>query len=119
VASSCAATGAGATGWKASPAMCSICASRRRDAAVANDARARLGEAQADLAATKAAKMRGELIEASEVVALWTRKLRAFRNRVLTIPARVRDLSARQSVSLTQELRACLNELADEGGEAR
>jgi hypothetical protein len=34
---------------------------------------------------------------------------------VLAIPSRVKDLSARQSVSLTQELRAALTELADDG----
>jgi phage terminase Nu1 subunit (DNA packaging protein) len=76
-------------------------------------ARERLGAAQADLATTKAAMLRGELVEASEVEAFWQGKLRAFRNRVLAIPNRVRDLSARQSVTLTSELRAALTELAD------
>jgi hypothetical protein len=55
----------------------------------------------------------GELVEAAEVEALWTRTLRGFRNRILAIPTRIKDLSARQSVILTQELRACLDELAD------
>jgi hypothetical protein len=43
----------------------------------------------------------------------WTRtKLKAFRNRVLAVPGRVKDLSAHQSVTLTQELRDALTELA-------
>jgi hypothetical protein len=41
-------------------------------------------------------------------------KLKAFRNRVLAIPHRVEYLSARQTLALTQELRACLDELADD-----
>ena len=40
----------------------------------------------------------------------------AFRNRVLAIPHRVEYLSARQTLALTQELRACLDELADGKG---
>jgi hypothetical protein len=34
--------------------------------------------------------------------------------RILAIPHRLRDLSARQSLLLTKALRACLNELADD-----
>jgi phage terminase Nu1 subunit (DNA packaging protein) len=56
-------------------------------------ARERLGAAQADL---------------------WRTKLKAFRNRILAIPSRVEYLSARQTVVLTQELRAALTELADQ-----
>jgi phage terminase Nu1 subunit (DNA packaging protein) len=77
--------------------------------------RARLGQAQADLAEAKAAQLRGETLPVAEIEKLWTSKLRAFRNRVLAIPSRIKDLSARQSVSLTQELRAALTELADDG----
>jgi hypothetical protein len=73
----------------------------------------RLGEAQAALAEARAGQLRGELVEAAEVEPLWTRKLRAFGNRVLAIPARVRDLSARQNVSLTQEPRV-LTEVAED-----
>jgi terminase small subunit / prophage DNA-packing protein len=79
----------------------------------AAEARARLGQAQADLAEAKAAQIRGETLPVAEIEKLWTSKLRAFRNRVLAIPSRVKDLSARQKVSLTRELRDCLNELAD------
>jgi hypothetical protein len=39
-----------------------------------------------------------------------------FRNRVLAIPHRVDYLSARQTLALTQELRTCLDELADDKG---
>jgi phage terminase Nu1 subunit (DNA packaging protein) len=78
------------------------------------DVRARLGAAQADLAAEKVKAMRGETLPTAEVEALWTSKLRAFRNRILAIPSRVKDLSARQSVLLSTELRACLDELADD-----
>lgn len=63
----------------------------------------------------KAKQLAGELVEAAEVEALWTSKLKLFRNRILAIPSRLKDLSARQSVSLTQELRAALTELADGG----
>jgi phage terminase Nu1 subunit (DNA packaging protein) len=76
--------------------------------------RAKLASAQADLAAEKVKAMRGETLPTAEVEALWTSKLRTFRNRILAIPSRVRDLSARQSVTLTQELRAALTELADD-----
>jgi phage terminase Nu1 subunit (DNA packaging protein) len=77
-------------------------------------ARERLGQAQATLAEAKAGQLRGELVEESEVEAFWRSKLKAFRNRVLAVPSRVRDLTARQDVMLTQELRAALTELADD-----
>lgn len=81
---------------------------------VGADARARLGTAQAALAEAKAAQLRGELVEVAGVEAFWKRKLIAFRNRVLAVPSCVRDLSARQNMTLTQELRAALTELADQ-----
>ena len=77
------------------------------------DARARLGQAQASLAEVKAGQLSGALVPASEVEAFWRLKLKAFRNRILAVPGRVRDLPARQSVLLGQELRAALTELAD------
>jgi phage terminase Nu1 subunit (DNA packaging protein) len=77
-------------------------------------ARARLGSAQARLAETKAKQRSGELVETTEVETFWRTKLKAFRNRVLAIPHRVEYLSARQTLTLTQELRACLDELADD-----
>jgi phage terminase Nu1 subunit (DNA packaging protein) len=77
-------------------------------------ARARLGQAQATLAEVKARQLAGELVEIEAVETFWRSKLKAFRNRVLAVPSRVRDLSARQNVTLTLELRACLDELADD-----
>lgn len=62
----------------------------------------------------KAKQLSGELVEASEVEALWTCKLQAMRNRILAIPSRVKDLSARQSMTLTQELRTAFKKLADD-----
>jgi len=82
----------------------------------AAQARARLGQAQAALAEAKAAQLRSELVETDAVEKLWTSKLRAFRNRILGIPGRVQYLSARQTVVLQQELRAALDELADDKG---
>src|SRR5207249_2368060 len=70
------------------------------------------GPAQADLTETEAKQLRGELVQASEVETLSRAKLKAFRNRVLAIPHRVQYLSARQTLTLTQELRACLDELS-------
>ena len=58
--------------------------------------------------------MRRETLPTAEVERLWTSKLRSFRNRILAAPSRVRDLTARQSVTLAQELRAALDELADD-----
>lgn len=85
-----------------------------RGGEAAEDDRTKLGEAQADLAATTAAKMRGELVEAAAVEKLWITKMKAFRARIHGIPQRVQYLSARQSVVLQQELRAALDELFDD-----
>ena len=82
----------------------------------AAQANARLGQAQAALAEAKAAQLRSELVEADAVEKLWANRLRDFRNRILGIPQRVQYLSPRQTVVLQQELRAALDELADESG---
>ena len=76
-------------------------------------ARERLGQAQADLAEAKAAQIRGELVEASEVEAKWTSACRAIRARVLAVANRMRDLPPRQHVKLATELRQALSDLAD------
>ena len=76
--------------------------------------RARLGSAQASLAEARAERLRGEVLPTKEVEALWTRKLKGFRARILAIPERLRDLNARQSVKLWQEIRAALTELAED-----
>lgn len=55
-------------------------------------------------------------MEADAVEKLWTSRLQAFRNRILGVLQRVQYLSARQTVVLQQELRAALDELADEAG---
>jgi phage terminase Nu1 subunit (DNA packaging protein) len=89
-------------------------AARGKGGEDAQEARARFAAAQTALTEAKARQLSGELVEASEVEVFWKGKLRAFRNRVLSVPARVRDLNARQNVVLTQELCACLNELADD-----
>ncbi len=78
-------------------------------------ARARLGAAQADLAEAKAAQLRGELVEASEVEAKWSSVCRAIRTRVLAVADRMRDLPARQHVKLSTELREALSDLSDGG----
>jgi phage terminase Nu1 subunit (DNA packaging protein) len=105
--------------WLLQPSVTAYCEHLRVDAAVrggqAAEARAKLSEAQAELANTRAAKMRGELVDASDVEKLWISKLRALRNRILGIPSKVQYLSARQTVVLTQELRDVLDELADDG----
>jgi phage terminase Nu1 subunit (DNA packaging protein) len=77
-------------------------------------ARERLGAAQATLAEVRAAQLAGETVPKAEVEKHWTAKLRAFRNRILAVPGKLRDLSARQNVILTTELRAALTELADD-----
>lgn len=64
-------------------------------------ARERLGQAQAALVETKTKKLAGELVEVAEIEQFWHTKLRSFRNRILAAPSRVRDLNARQNVTLT------------------
>jgi phage terminase Nu1 subunit (DNA packaging protein) len=78
------------------------------------DVRACLGAAQADLAAEKVKAMRGETLPTAEVEALWTSKLRAFRNRIASIPGRVQGPVGTAERDLMQELRAALTELAND-----
>ncbi|MGH6864898.1 MAG: hypothetical protein ACREDO_01675 [Methyloceanibacter sp.] len=105
--------------WKLRESVSGYCRHLREQAAGrggedAAAARARLRQAQVILAETKAAKMRGELVEAAAVEKLWITKMKAFRGRLLGIPQRVQYLSARQIVVLQQELRAALTELAND-----
>lgn len=51
--------------------------------------RGRLAAAQADIAETKAAKLRGSLVDAAEVEAEWSCVLRTVRAGVLAVPSRV------------------------------
>ncbi len=76
------------------------------------DARARLGQAQATLAETKAKRLADELVEIEAVEAKWSAACRAIRARVLAVADRMRDLPARQHVKLSRELRDALTDLA-------
>ena len=89
---------------------------RKTSARRGGEAAEEIGQAQAALAGAKVAQLRSELVEADAVEKLWTSRLQAFRNRILGVPQRVQYLSARQTVVLQQELRAALDELADEAG---
>jgi hypothetical protein len=53
-------------------------------------------------------------VPVAEVEAFWRGKLKSFRNRILAVPSRVRDLTAWQNVMLTHEIRAALTQLADD-----
>jgi hypothetical protein len=72
-----------------------------------------LASAQANLNEMRAKQLSGELVEASEVETFWRSKLKSFRNRVLAVPTRLRDLTPPQNVVLTRELRGALDDLAD------
>jgi hypothetical protein len=64
-----------------------------------------------------AAQIRGETVPVAVVETFWRTKLKRFCNRVIAIPSRVVEyLSARKSVTLMQELRTALTELADDKG---
>ena len=65
------------------------------------------------LADAKAAQIRGELVEASEIEAKWTSACRAITARVLAVADRMRDLPPRQHVKLATELRQALSDFAD------
>jgi phage terminase Nu1 subunit (DNA packaging protein) len=105
--------------WQLEPSVSAYVRHLREEAAArggeaGQSARERLGSAQAELAEAKVAQIRGETVPVADVEAFWRSKLKSFRNRVLAVPSRVRDLTARQNVMLTQELRAALTELADD-----
>lgn len=79
--------------------------------------RARLASEQADLAALKAAQIRGELVPAGEVEARWRGVLTALRSRLLAVPSRVRSrvphLSQTEVDALDGEIRDALVELSE------
>jgi hypothetical protein len=102
------ACGSGAAGSQTRPRLACACDRGHRDSPLPVSACAigRSGK-QADLAAEKVKALRGETLPTPKVEAVWTSKLRAFRNRVLAIPSRVNYLSLRGE-SLKQELRAAL-----------
>jgi phage terminase Nu1 subunit (DNA packaging protein) len=78
--------------------------------AEASKQRARLAAAQADLNELKAARMRGELVEASAVEAEWSVILRRVRAGMLAVPSRVAarlpHLSRHEVAEIDAEIRA-------------
>jgi phage terminase Nu1 subunit (DNA packaging protein) len=90
--------------------------------AEASKQRARLAAAQADLNELKAAKIRGELVEASAVEAEWSGILRTVRAGMLAVPSRVAarlpHLSKHDVAEIDAEIRAALNEIGSEGVQA-
>ncbi|ROT99072.1 terminase small subunit [Histidinibacterium lentulum] len=78
--------------------------------------KARLAKEQADAQALKNAKMRGELVEASEVENTWADVLRQLRARLLAIPSRLRadlpGLDAATVAAIDRALRDTLSEIA-------
>jgi phage terminase Nu1 subunit (DNA packaging protein) len=85
---------------------------------VATKQRGRLAAAQADVAEIRAAKMRGELVEAAEVEAELSAVLRAVRAGLLAVPSRVSQrlphLSAHDVAEIEAEVRAALTEVGEE-----
>ncbi|MDP3493003.1 MAG: hypothetical protein Q8R82_07800 [Hyphomonadaceae bacterium] len=85
--------------------------------------RDRLNAAQAQLAETRAAKLRGELLDAGEVEARWTSAVLDVRAAILAVPSRFGarfGLPATQLAALDADLRDALAGLAaGEGGHAR
>lgn len=79
--------------------------------------RARLARAQADAQEVKNAKLRGELVEASEVLQGWADILRQVRARILAVPARIRadhpDIDGQTVTALDRALRDALTELGN------
>ncbi|MGP9814426.1 DNA packaging protein [Rhodopseudomonas sp. NSM] len=76
----------------------------------------RLLREQADQAAIKTARLRGELVTAAAVEARWSDVLRRLRSKILAVPSRVRqscpNLTARDVATFDLELRRALEDLA-------
>lgn len=79
--------------------------------------RARLAKEQADAQAIKNAKLRGELVEASEVERTWADALRQLRARIMAVPSRLRsdlpDIDAQTIDAIDRALRATLTEVGN------
>jgi len=79
--------------------------------------RARLAKEQADAQALKNAKMRGELVEASEVERTWAGVLRQLRARILAVPSRLRsefsDIDPQTIHAMDRALRVTLTEIGN------
>lgn len=80
--------------------------------------RARLAREQADSVALKNAVLRGDLVQASDVVREWSEVFRKVRAGVLAVPSRVRaalpHLSANDLDVMDREVRATLQGLAND-----
>ncbi|MCK1693098.1 terminase small subunit [Bradyrhizobium sp. 144] len=85
--------------------------------AEASKQRARLAAAQADLNELKAARLRGDLVEAAAVEQEWSGILRTVRAGMLAVPSRVAarlpHLSRTDIAEIDAEIRAALTELGD------
>ncbi len=88
-----------------------------RDGGVTGAARARLLNAQAEVAEIKQAALRGEFLPAKEVEEAWTAEVRQVRSRLLALPARLGaklpQLTHADVAMIDDEIRAFLTELAD------
>ncbi|WAC26272.1 hypothetical protein [Ancylobacter sp. SL191] len=84
--------------------------------------RARQAKEAADNLALRNAEMRGELVPASQVTAVWSGTLRRLRARILAVPPRVNQrlpfLKAHDVAEIDAELREALTEIAHDGASA-
>ncbi len=92
---------------------------RSRPLAEVSRQRARLAAAQADVAEIKAAKARGELLDAEAVAAEWSAILRGVCAGMLAVPSRVAQrlphLTAHDAAEIDGEVRAMLAEIGGAG----
>lgn len=79
--------------------------------------RARLAKEQADAQALKNGKLRGELVDATEVERAWADVLRQVRARIMAVPSRLRsdvpELTPDAIDAMDRALRAALTELGN------
>jgi phage terminase Nu1 subunit (DNA packaging protein) len=87
--------------------------------AEASKQRARLAAAQADLNELKAARLRGELIEADAVQQEWSSILRGLRAGMLAVPSRVAARLPHLSRSDVAEIDAEIMQVLSEIGESK
>lgn len=89
--------------------------SKTAEDAALTAARRRKMEAEADLAEQKAAQQRGELVEASQVVAGWQSILVRLRADLLAVPDRLREDTSRDVADrVDRAIRDALETLADD-----
>lgn len=86
-------------------------------AASLTNERTRLAKEQADAAAIKNAKLRGELVDASEVERTWADTLRQVRARIMAVPSRLRSevvgIDGQTIDAMDKALRVALGELGN------